>query len=67
MATSEFDMRQQRETYNGVLKLTGYTVLAIIIILLGLLFGVVAKAGWSAIVAMFIALIALTILAAVRR
>jgi hypothetical protein len=35
--------------------------------LLGLLFGVVAKAGWSAIVAMFIALIALTILAAVRR
>jgi hypothetical protein len=67
MAGPEFDMRQQRETYDSVLKLTGYTIFAILIIVLGLTFGVVAKMGWSAIVAMFIALVALTIVAAVRR
>jgi hypothetical protein len=49
------------------MKLTGFTILAILIVLLGLVFGVVAKMGWSAIVAMFIALVALTIVAAVRR
>jgi hypothetical protein len=67
MADSDFDMRQHRETYESVLKLTGYTILAILIIVLGLAFGVVAKMGWSAIVAMFVALVALTIVAAVRR
>lgn len=64
---AEFDMRQHRDTYAGVMKLTSYTVLALLIIVLGLAFGVVAKMGWSAIVAMFIGLIALTIVAAVRR
>ncbi|TXL82217.1 aa3-type cytochrome c oxidase subunit IV [Vineibacter terrae] len=67
MADSNFDMRQHRETYNTVMKLTSYTVLALLIIVLGLAFGVVAKMGWSVIVAMFIALVALTIVAAVRR
>ncbi len=67
MADSEFDMRQHRQTYDGVMKLTGYTILALLIIVLGLAFGVVAKMGWSVIIAMFIALIALTIVAAIRR
>jgi hypothetical protein len=67
MAETDFDMQQHRETYASVMKLTGYTILAILIVLLGLVFGVVAKMGWSAIVAMFIALVALTIVAAVRR
>ena len=60
-------MRQHRETYDTVMKLTGYTVLGLLIIVLGLAFGVVAKMGWSVIVAMFVALVALTIAAAVRR
>jgi hypothetical protein len=66
MADSEFDMRQHRETYSGVMKLTGYTVLALLIIVLGLAFGLVGNAGWTALIAMFIGLIVLTIVAAVK-
>jgi len=64
---ADFDMRQHRETYSAVMKLTAYTILAILIIVLGLAFGVVAKMGWPAIVAMFFGLIVITIVAAVRR
>jgi hypothetical protein len=66
MADSDFDMRQHRETYDNVMKLTGFTVLAILIIVLGLAFGLVGNAGWTALIAMFLGLIVLTIVAAVR-
>jgi hypothetical protein len=64
---AEFDMRQHRQTYEGVMKLTSYTIIALLIIVLGLAFSVVAKGGWLVIVVMFLALIALTLVAAVRR
>jgi hypothetical protein len=64
---ADFDMRQHRETYNAVMKLTAYTILAILIVVLGLAFGIVGKMGWTAIVAMFFGLIVLTIVAAVRQ
>lgn len=67
MASSEFDMRQHRETYSAVMKLTTYTILAILIIVLGLAFSLIAKMGWVAVIAMFLGLIVLTIVAAVRR
>ncbi|HJQ56961.1 MAG TPA: aa3-type cytochrome c oxidase subunit IV [Vineibacter sp.] len=65
MADSDFDMRQHRETYSNVMKLTAYTILAILIIVIGLAFGLVGSAGWTALIAMFLGLLVLTIVAAV--
>ena len=42
MADSEFDMRAHRETYSGVMKLTTFTIAALIIVVLGLAFGLLA-------------------------
>ncbi|MCW5746407.1 MAG: aa3-type cytochrome c oxidase subunit IV [Alphaproteobacteria bacterium] len=66
MAESDFDMRQHRETYASVMRLTGYLIIALLIIVLGLAFGLVGTMGWLAIAGMFIALLVLTIVAAIR-
>ncbi len=43
MADGEFDMRAHRETYSGVMKLTTFTIAALIVIVLGLAFGLIAN------------------------
>ena len=43
MADGEFDMRAHRETYAGVMKLTTFTIAALLVIVVGLAFGLIAK------------------------
>lgn len=60
MADSEFDMRAHRETYSGVMKLTTFTIAALIIVVLGLAFGLLAHLPLIGFGGMIFGLIALT-------
>ncbi|QQS12360.1 MAG: aa3-type cytochrome c oxidase subunit IV [Rhodospirillales bacterium] len=67
MASHDFDMRQYNQTYAGVLKLITYTILALIVIVVGMAFALVAHMPVIGLGGMILGLIALTIAAAVLR
>lgn len=60
MADGEFDMRAHRETYAGVMKLTTFTIAALIIILVGMALGIIAHLPLIGFGGMIVGLIALT-------
>jgi len=61
MADGEFDMRAHRETYAGVMKLTTFTIAALIIIVVGLALGIISNLPLIGFGGMIFGLIALTI------
>jgi hypothetical protein len=61
MADGEFDMRAHRETYASVMKLTTFTIAALIVILVGLALGVISGLPLIGFGGMILGLIALTI------
>jgi hypothetical protein len=60
MADSEFDMRAHRETYAGVMKLTTFTIAALIVIVVGMALGLIAKLPLIGFGGMIFGLVALT-------
>lgn len=61
MADGEFDMRAHRETYASVMKLTTFTIAALIIIVVGLALGIISHLPLIGFGGMIFGLIALTI------
>lgn len=60
MADGEFDMRAHRETYAGVMKLTTFTICALLVIVIGMAFGLIAKLPLIGFGGMIFGLLALT-------
>ena len=61
MADGEFDMRAHRETYASVMKLTTFTIAALIIIVVGMALGILSSLPLIGFGGMIFGLIALTI------